>query len=182
MTAYTYSRPASVDAPGHGVRSCELETLWDHIDFLNNPPMVQLRQSTLQAVTTGTFTPITFTTEDFDNYGGHDNSTNPSRYTCQVAGRYQLSGKISWAANAAGQRASQWYVNGTGLSGSQAAIEPDDGAGAIPGHPAVTMTALLSVGDYVELVGFQDAAASLNTSVANAQVQSIMVVRWIGFS
>jgi len=145
---------------------------------LLDPPRARLRQTTLHALTNAAFTSIQFQSEDYDTVSGHDNVTNNSRYTCQVAGLYVFTGKVAFAANATGQRAMQWALNGTAVSGSQdswpavAAVERQ--------FVATTYEAVLAVNDYVELQAFQDSGGSLNTSVATAGTQSLMTARWVG--
>lgn len=150
------------------------------IDRLMNPPRASLRQTVGQSIGTGgSFTALTFTTEDYDTVNGHSTSSNTSRYTCQVAGLYQLAGKHAWPANSSGQRACQWYVNGAAVAGSQTSWPAV--SGTIPVQfLAVPMLVTLAVNDYVELTVFQDSGGSVTTSVANAQVQSVMQVRWVG--
>ncbi len=161
--------------PGHTNRPDEWEAL---LDAVFAPPRVQMRQTAGQTIATSSFVALTWDIEDVDNWQGHSTTVNPSRYTCRLAGWYELSGKVAWVANNTGQRASQWAVNGTGLSGSQASISSTT-AGERE-YVTVTMEALLAVGDYVELWAFQDTGSGLATSVANSPIQSIMHARWTG--
>lgn len=151
----------------------------DAINFLLDPPGAQLRQTVAQSASSGAFTAVTFTAEDYDNRSGHSTSVNTSRYTCQVAGRYQVSGKVTWAANATGQRGSAWHVNGSLINASQISV-PAVNASAAYSYAAATMTVLLAAGDYVELHAFQDTGGSLSTSVAAVQLQSYVHIRWVG--
>lgn len=148
------------------------------LDFLEDVPRAQLRQTVGQSIANGTFVPLTFTTEDYDSANGHSTSSNTSRYTATVAGRYELSGCVTWAANATGQRAAQWFKNGTVINASQVGYPAS--AATERQYPARTMTVFLNgTTDYVELAGYQDSGGALSTSVAFAWVQSIMVVKWI---
>lgn len=163
-------------AAGHIPTAAELKQITDRIDLLSAPPYAQLRQTGAQTIGSGAFVAITFDAEDFDNYGGHSTVSNTSRYTCQLDGIYQLTGKIGWAANATGRRASRWQKNGADLNGSQIAIIATSASDV--GHPAATMFVSLVAGDYVELHGFQESGGNLATVVAGAQ-QPTMTVRWI---
>ncbi len=146
---------------------------------LMDPPGAQLRQTVAQSCTNNSFTAITFTTEDYDNQNGHSTSSNTSRYVCQVAGRYQLSGKVAFVASNTGRRGTQWRVNGSVVPGSQVLISSGDDADETQ-YQAMTMTVLLAVNDYVELFGFQHSGGSLNTSVGDTQTQSVMQILWTG--
>lgn len=147
---------------------------------LLNPPRARLLQSSGQAVTTGTFTAVTFTSEEFDTVSGHSNVSNTSRYTCQVAGLYLLSGKVAWVHNTTGQRASLWRINGSTVTGSQISLQTNAQASREIQVPAATITVPLAVNDYVELFGFQDSGGSLNTSVGDSATQSFLQAQWIG--
>lgn len=144
------------------------------------PPRARLRQTSGQSISNATFTALQWQAEDVDTVGGHDNVTNNSRYTAQVAGLYHLTGKHAWPANATGQRASQWFVNGSALVGSQSAWPAV--AAVERQYVAVPMDIVLAVGDYVELHAYQDSGGSLSTSVASTIVASIMTIRWVGVS
>lgn len=151
----------------------------DQINLLSNPPGGQFRQSAAQSLANGSFVPITFTTEDYDNGNAHSTSANTSRFTCVTPGRYQLSGKITFTAHSTGRRGSRWHKNGAVVSGTEAFL-PTLTAPNEPAVVLVTITVLLVATDYVEMCGFQESGAALNTSVANVQSQSFMHVRWVG--
>lgn len=172
------TRPTNMDAPGQVHLGVDIQAILDQIEFLTSPPIAQMRQQVGQSISNATFTALTFDTEVFDNFGGHDTATNTSRYTCQVAGYYQLSGKIAWTGNATGRRASQWFQNGTVISGSQVAHAATSASDVE--HNLITMDVLLAVDDYVELMGFQDSGGSLSTIVSSAALYSVFNVRWTG--
>lgn len=167
--------------PGVGVgrarRGDEMEEILDRIQFLSDPPRAHLRQTSAQTIGTGAFVAITFDAEDADNFNGHSLITNTARYTCMRAGIYQFSGKIGWAANATGRRASRWSKNGTDVNGSQVAIIATSASDV--GHPAAAIQITMAVGDYIELLGFQESGGNLATVVSGAQ-QPFLSVRWLG--
>lgn len=162
--------------PGHVNRGSEWEQL---LTYLGGPPMAQLRQTGAQSLTNGVGTAVTFDTEDLDNFNGHDTTTNTSRYTCQAAGWYQVSGGVCFAANATGRRGGWWLKNGSVVAGSESIV---------PAHastvdtPLRTIIVSLAVADYVELAAFQDSGGALNTSVAAAQQHPMMTVRWVALT
>lgn len=142
-------------------------------------PSAQMRQTSAQSLSHATFTAITFTTEDYDSHGGHDNATNPSRYTAPIDGQYELSGGVGFTANASGFRALVWSKNGTRIAGSQTSAAAIGGGASQP-MAARTIKVQLVAGDYVELVAYQDSGGgALNTSVSNDE-QSSMTVTYTG--
>jgi len=52
--------------------------------------MVRARKSSTQSMSADTEAAVTFNTEDYDTDGLHDNSTNPSRFTATIAGKYSF--------------------------------------------------------------------------------------------
>lgn len=148
----------------------------DGLNFLLSPPLAILRKTTSQGVSNGTHTAITFDAEDFDRDGGHSNVTNPSRYTCQTAGYYDLSGNITFAANGTGWRDIMFQKNG-----SSSTRQSRNGCPAIPGGTAESAlnlagTMFLSVSDYVEIVAYQTSGGTLNAVASNQD--SRFEVRW----
>lgn len=141
------------------------------------PPIFQGRQTVAQPLTSGNAIEVTFTTEDKDNVNGHDNVTNPARYTAQVAGTYKLSGGVAFTANASGIRTTDWVKNGTQIPGGDSSM-PSVGAGAVTRLTARTIFVDLAVNDYVTLRAFQDSGITFNT-FTNAVVQSTMTVEFV---
>lgn len=159
----------------------DLDTkLGDVLRFLMRRPHAMLRQGVTQTLVTSTATPITFTTEevddDVDGVGGHDNAINPSRYTARYAGWYQVGGVVAYAANATGRRACWWRVTGADINASATAI-PAAAANATEAV-AETRQVFLNVGDYVELIGYHERGANLDTFVSAMEASSMSVL-WI---
>jgi hypothetical protein len=163
----------------------ELNLVRDSIRFLLEPPRAQLRQTTLQTLTTAVAAAIQFQTEDFDSdvdgVGGHDNAVNNSRYIARYPGRYLFSGGgVGFAANATGRRATWWKVNGADVSGS--AVVGTATATLECAVAARGISVYLNVGDYVELVGYQESGGNLNTTVAAGIYHSSVTALWIGLT
>lgn len=151
-TAYTWTI-------GELVTSTKINTyLRDAVSFLLDPPSARLSHSTTQSITTGTDTGMSLNTEAADADGGHSTSSNTSRYAPQTAGVWDLNAAVPFAANATGKREAAFRVNGT----------TTHHAAAIPAAVASRMCLNLSgkipltVGDYVEVVVFQDSGGNLN--------------------
>ena len=134
--------------------------------FLDNTPTAFLFQNAAQSIpNSSSFTNVVlFQTESDDNWQGHSNVTNTSRYTAQVAGLYMINGQIT-------------YTNTTNLLVRALAIQKN---GSLQlgtecynqsysnNFCSVNTSALirLGVGDYVELNTWQNSTAALNTVAA----------------
>ena len=148
----------------------------DPLTFLMQRPTVQLRQTVAQNVTNSTWTALTFTTgEDIDSHGGHDTASNTSRYTAQEDGWYRFSGAVAFESNATNRRLTRWAKNGTEVSGSRIDTGAVSGGESI--YPVRTMVISLSVGDYVELQGWQNSGATRAT-IVTAEMQSTLTGLW----
>lgn len=175
--------PVVPEAPtiGPGIPSTSsLTQIRDAIRFLQAKPIAQLRQTTLQILTTATYTPIQFQSEAFDldpdGVGGHDNVTNNTRYVARYPGYYIVSGMVTYEANATGARHAGWRVNGIDVTGSYVSVFPF--AADVNGVAPNVMRVFLDIGHYVELIGYQTSGANRNTFVANTAYQSGMAVGW----
>lgn len=158
----------------------QLNQVRDVLRFLSTPPIADMNQTVAQTLTTSVFAAVTFTTEtvdtDVDGIGGHDTSSNTSRYTARYPGWYQCSGGGGFAVNATGIRATRWAVNGTAVNGSQTAEATTAATSAE--WAARTKHFYLNAGDYVELQLFQNSGGNLNTDVTTAD-QSHVSIRWV---
>lgn len=160
----------------------QIQQLADVAAFLAAPPIAELRQIVVQTLTTGVGAAITFTAEgvdtDVDGTGGHSTSSNTSRYTARYPGWYQVSGVVAFAGNVTGRRISWWTVNGVPVTATQLAFAPvTTGDAEIPGR---TAHVYLAIGDYVELIGYQESGGNLDTLVAgtNNVASSAASIRW----
>jgi len=149
----------------------------DAINAIKAPPICVVYQtSTTQSIANGVNTAITFEFEISDVFNMHSTSTNVSRITCVLAGWHRLGGAIRWVGNATGRRAAQWYVNGVATEPTGITI-PAVSTGSVA-VSAPDYLVKLAVGDYVELMGYQDSGAALAT-LANANVKSYACAQWI---
>lgn len=120
-------------------------------------PCARVRHSANQSIASGGMAKVlTFNTEDYDTDSIHDNGVAPSRLTCQTAGLYLIIGQAEWQSNTSGRRALVIRLNGT----TYIAISDDIASG--PNGQVVMTTWLLGVGDYIELMAFQDSGTNLN--------------------
>lgn len=153
----------------------------DPIDFLMNKPAAELRQLVAQTLTTGTWTAVTFISEDLDDdpagTGGHDNASATSRWAAVYAGWYLLDGGCAFAANATERRGVRWAVNGAAVNGS-AVLVVNSGAGGQVVVPARGKRVFLNVGDYVELQALQLSGGNLDTFVGDTTFSASMSLGW----
>lgn len=153
-----------------------LNSLRDALNFLLSPPAATLVQvTTVTALGTGSWTAVGFDSSTFDSYGGHSNSTNNSRYTIQAAGKYLVGGAVAFTGSSTNARGAKVMKNGAVIQGPYSL------------HAATTTRAMsessagfiapCSVGDYLELAGFQDTGGSLNTTITSDQASFFTVIR-----
>lgn len=131
-----------------------------------------------QSLTNNTWTAILMDgTEVFDEENAHSSVTNPSRYTAVYDGIYEVSGCVSFAANATGGRGAAVAKNGTRIQGGTSNINTNTSAGTVCSVDTPTVLVSLGTGDYVEIHGIQLSTASLNTNVQSDNCSSMTVTR-----
>lgn len=148
-----------------------------NVQFALNPPAFSGYQTTTQSIPSSVWTPLSIDTTYFDNYTGHSNSTNNSRYTAQVAGWYTVSGAYVATLNNSGNRGARIQVNGNPVTGvaSFLAAAANTNATAVP---TPTSDVHLNVGDYVEVAGWQNTGSALNTG----NFTDVASTLWVRFS
>jgi hypothetical protein len=128
-------------------------------DFLLNVPAFRSIQSTAQSLASGSWTAMALNSTGIDSEGGHSDTVNNSRYTCQVAGWYWVEGYF--ATNGGAQTRFECLItkNAAGVAGSAQFISKFNDLESLSGGAAVQ----LAVGDYVEVWGRQNSGTTLNT-------------------
>jgi hypothetical protein len=93
---------------------------------------------------------------------------------CQYPGYYLLIGGVAFTANTSGYRRAHFVANGTVIQGAQGAPAPNY-------ETVTTAQALtyLSVGQIVQLNGWQYSGSSIATLVSGGIDQSFMHVLWV---
>lgn len=161
---------ALVDDSGAGLDG----TVWTKaqvnslLNLFDNRPRAKVFHSTTQSLTSAVVTALNFNSEDLDIGGLHDPAVNNSRLTIPTGfgGVYLIIGKVAYAANATGVRVARIHKNGALID-----TEPIH-AGTASGTQVVMVNSILALaaGDYIELVGYQDSGAPLNTGDAASRV------------
>lgn len=118
---------------------------------------------------TSTAAAIAFATEQWDDFGWHDNVTNNSRITVGVSGRYLVIGHLAHVGAAVDIMAAI-YKNGVATH----AVAISDGGGPNP-HAAVVCLGYfqLAATDYIELFGWASSNATIATASTSLQIQRV---------
>jgi hypothetical protein len=105
---------------------------------------------------------LSYDTSDF-NVGGVFSTTQPTRMTAPVAGRYLITASVRWASNSAGRRALALELNGTAAQIARSNVSPYlQGAAAFNPEQTVGSVYQLKAGDYVEVWAYQNSGAPLD--------------------
>jgi hypothetical protein len=109
-------------------------------------------------INNATWTSLALASENFDTDTMHDNSTNNSRITIRLTGKYFVVGTSDFSAAVGGSRLLRVYQNGTTDVGNSLGPPPTAGNN-LPClvHTLVTLTA----NDYIELQAYQDSGGTL---------------------
>jgi hypothetical protein len=125
-------------------------------------PAVKCHNSAQLAVTNATWTALTFDTNDYDQgpSAQHSTSSNQSRLVCVQAGVYSVFGTIAWQPNATGYRGIAIRLNGTTYV---ARLTHASISGTDSDFCTITAHCKLALADYLELLGYQNSTATINT-------------------
>ena len=120
-----------------------------------------------QSINSSTWTAITFTVEDYDTDGFHDNSTNTSRMTIPTGkgGKYQItaSGDFTIVGTGGTFRGIRLYKNGAVYeSPTTGAVLRSIFANVDICTTTLDWTITLAATDYLEIYAFQDTGSAKN--------------------
>jgi hypothetical protein len=137
---------------------------------IGDNPAARVYHDAAQSIANNTLVALAFNSERYDNDTMHDNATNNSRLTAKTAGKYHIVGNVEFEANASNTRALIIRLNGaTNISFLQ--VPP----AAVATNLVISTTYSLSVGDYVELIAYQNSGGALNVnSSANYSPEFMM--------
>ncbi|SFD14519.1 hypothetical protein [Streptomyces aidingensis] len=131
----------------------------------------ELAQSITTGATPSSANALSWDDVELDPLEGWDAGA-PTRYTCQIAGRYRLEGRVSFVASTSGTvRAGGWFVNGSLVAQSRDAITPTSQIHTVA---AAVTPVLLAVGDYVELAAGQNSGGNLDTGPGSTRPQIVI--------
>lgn len=142
-------------------------------------PAVELAQSSAHSIPNNLWTPINFSTENYDPLNWHSTSSNNSRVTVPAGyptGQYSVNGVV---ATASGSSAAAGNVsiakNGVRVANSTCRLNfPADGfGGAFPTRAALVQ---LAAGDYVEIQFIQNSGSAINTFVGGDETSGLSLV------
>lgn len=121
-----------------------------------------LSKSATQALTTATFTALTFNTEDIDTDGFHSTVSNTSRITIPTGkdGKYLVTPQVRFEGNATGRRILALYKNGVLVALNQFEQNPNTGAITVGNSFLISLVAT----DYIELFAYQTSGGNLNAN------------------
>ncbi|MCT9932457.1 hypothetical protein N5079_19840 [Planotetraspora sp. A-T 1434] len=150
--------------------------LRDNLNFLLSPPTALLWASADQSLTHATWGAISWASEQYDNDGGHSNSTNPSRFTAQTAGWYKLITTGSFNSSTSGTlRGLKFRKNGTTDYGELLDGMASNGVASLITSAVVQ----LAVNDYVEVLAYQDTGGSLTWNRTIDTTVNYFYIRWM---
>lgn len=143
--------------------SIEILTLAKQAFYDNKPTALLFNTGNSISIPNNSFAGVPWNNSTDDNWSGHSNVTNTSRYTAQVAGLYRFAGTVALAASTTGYRLTGWGLNGAEIANSRYYFPAPSGT-VISSAVAATTKLRLNVGDYVELFYYQNSGGPLNTT------------------
>jgi hypothetical protein len=116
------------------------------------------RKSTAQAITTSTWTEITFDTEDYDTASYHSNVTNTARFVAPTTGYYSLNANtIGYNSGTSTNR----YMNIQKNSTDSIALDYSTNSNSVVAQQLATYF-YLTAGDYVNIRYYQSSGTTEN--------------------
>jgi len=143
---------------------------------LTTPPSCRAFNSAALPTTNGIDFLITLNSERWDTHNMHSTSTQTSRLVVPNGwpGVYSIVGHVRFAGHATGYRAAYLRINGTTRVGQQ----DIPSIGANPMAVTAATLAKLAVGDYVEMLVWQNSGTGLNVE-SQAQYSPELTMTWI---
>jgi hypothetical protein len=137
--------------------------------FVSNaiaPPAIRCRVSNNSniSIATAAGTALTFDTERYDATGMHSTATNTGRITALIAGQYAFWAHVRFASNATGFREVAIRLNGTLVI----AIQDTNAINGVPTIMSCAGEFELGVGDYAEVIVYQNSGGNLNVEAVGA--------------
>jgi hypothetical protein len=162
----------------HEMTSADMAAIKDYVDGV----VYFAVQATAIALGT-TDTAITFATgsEQIDTAGGHDESTNPARYTVQSGedGLYICMGTLAGdSAAGSGFMTGFWRRNTGGGVNQQGRAAANVVSGDATWLPLGVAVFPCVAGDYIQMFGKRSGGTAYNTKVISGEASSVLIVKW----
>jgi len=119
-----------------------------------------------------TYSYLALNSEELDTDGMHDPASNNSRITAKTAGRYILTAKLRWGANAGSYREAVFRKNGSTLLAGRT-LWPNTN---VAWPTTLSLLADLALNDYIELGVRQESGASINIEAESGLTPYISAV------
>lgn len=131
-------------------------------------------RSAALSIADATDTWVDMDAEQFDAWGMHSLTTNPSRVTATAPGWYMVTGGVRWSHNATGYRLSSIWKNRSERVSEHVFIET-----ATNVQPRQVLSGLvwMDVGDYVELDVYQNSGGALDLQLSGPWGNGLKVAR-----
>ena len=133
---------------------------WTQVSRTDNAPKdvgVHVYNNANISAASSAYTVLTFNSERYDTDGIHSTTTNTNRLTVTRSGKYEILGSAQWANNATGYRMLGIRLNGVTWIGFIQNV-----AISSPLVQQASSQYQLNVGDYVELLVYQNSGVALN--------------------
>lgn len=154
-----YVDPATIHNPATGTVATAAwgDQLRDNDEWFAEPPSCRVYHSTTQNVTTSTFTALNANSELWDSASMHSTSSQTSRITVPVAGKYLFSATVEFEAQATNARFARFIVNGS-TTYTFGACPAMSGVGVrLSGSTLLSMSA----SGYVEVQAWQNSGSTI---------------------
>jgi hypothetical protein len=126
-----------------------------------------------QSIPDSTLTALTWPVESFDTDAYHSTSSNTSRFTAVLAGKYIFGGSVQWDSDTAGTRALYVVVNGVTATRIAGSLLP-----AVAGLVQTFTVALdLAANDYVEVYAYQTSGTARTVGSTTEQITTAWITR-----
>jgi hypothetical protein len=167
-----YVDPNTVSNPTTGavITAAWGDVIRDDLEYLIDPPACSVSHSASVTKGTGTsLSALAADTEAYDNATMHSTSVSNSQILIPYDGRYQVGVVLSWDANASGNRATAFQVNGGGGSDDYLVDIRTGTSGnstGVSGYRTLELTA----GDIVEVAVWQNSGGNLDVDLVEFSV------------
>lgn len=139
-----------------------------------NKPIGRLVAASTQSIPNGlAATAITFSAEEIDTDGFHDNSTNNTRVTPSVPGYYRFSGTVFMGSSMAGVTNAQSHIRKNGTTPLAPASRTPGQTAFSTNFSSTCIQQMNGTTDYVELIMMHNATAAALTS-QSGQLSSVL--------